>query len=72
MSTAIQDLDFIKQVVQRTDRRIDPHAFHYVHWGLIVLIWYLANHLNGRVGKSFPTPPAMGIRLGGTNGQNGI
>ena len=46
MSTAMQDLEFINQVVQRTDRRVDPHAFHYVHWGLIVLVWYpLSNFL---------------------------
>ncbi|MBN1461530.1 MAG: hypothetical protein JXA57_18530 [Armatimonadetes bacterium] len=42
--TARDDLSFIKQVLDRTHRLIDPHAFHYVHWGAIVLIWYpLAN-----------------------------
>ena len=41
---AAGDLEFIRDVVDRTDRRVDPHAFHYVHWGAIVLIWYpLAN-----------------------------
>lgn len=39
-AAAAQDLDFIRDVVQRTDRRVDPHAFHYVHWGAIVLLWY--------------------------------
>ena len=34
------DLDFIRGVITRTDRRVDPHAFHYVHWGAIVLLWY--------------------------------
>lgn len=43
-TSARDDLDFIKQVLDRTHRLIDPHAFHYVHWGAIVLIWYpLAN-----------------------------
>lgn len=38
------DLDFVKDIVQRTSQRIDAHAFHCVHWGWIVLIWYpLAN-----------------------------
>jgi hypothetical protein len=34
------DLAYIRDVVARTDRRVDPHAFHYVHWGTIVLVWY--------------------------------
>ncbi len=41
---AEHDLKLIHDLVDRTHRRIDPHAFHYVHWGLIVLLWYpLAN-----------------------------
>ena len=44
--SAKDDLAFIQQVVARTDQRIDPHAFHFVHWGLIVLVWYpLSNYL---------------------------
>ena len=39
-ASAQDDLAYIREVVARTDRRIDPHAFHYVHWGLIVLVWY--------------------------------
>ena len=46
---ANQELQFIHAVVDRTHRRMDPHAFHFVHWGLIVLIWFpLANWLQGR------------------------
>jgi hypothetical protein len=41
---ARSDLDLIADVVQRTSQRIDAHAFHCVHWGWIVLVWYpLAN-----------------------------
>jgi hypothetical protein len=41
---AQQDLAFVKDIVQKTSQRIDAHAFHCVHWGLIVLVWYpLAN-----------------------------
>ncbi len=50
---AARDLDFIRDVVDRTDRRVDPHAFHYVHWGAIVLLWYpIANWLalRGEIG----------------------
>ena len=35
-----QDIQFIREIVQKSHRRIDPHAFHYVHWGAIVLLWY--------------------------------
>jgi len=38
--SALDDLHFIREVMDRTHRRIDPHAFHFVHWGLIVLVWY--------------------------------
>ena len=39
-SSAQSDLAFVKDIVQKTSQRIDAHAFHAVHWGLIVLIWY--------------------------------
>jgi len=37
---AQQHLAFVRDIVQKTSQRIDAHAFHCVHWGLIVLIWY--------------------------------
>jgi hypothetical protein len=37
---ARDDLRFVDQLAQRARAQIDPHAFHYVHWGLIVLVWY--------------------------------
>jgi hypothetical protein len=42
VDTAQKEIRFIHEVVARTHRRIDPHAFHFVHWGLIVLVWYPA------------------------------
>jgi hypothetical protein len=42
--TAHTDLAFIRGVMARTERRIDPHAFHYVSWGAIVLVWYPLAH----------------------------
>lgn len=38
--SAAADLEFIRGVIERTDQHVDPHAFHYVHWGAIVLFWY--------------------------------
>ena len=35
--TVVADIDFIKDIVRRSHRRIDGHCFHSVHWGLIVL-----------------------------------
>ena len=41
---ARSDLDFVKAMMRRAGDRIDARAFHFVHWGLIVAIWYpLAN-----------------------------
>ena len=41
-----QHLAYIREILDRTHRRIDPHAFHFVLWGTVVLIWYpLANYL---------------------------
>ena len=39
------DIRYIREVLERTRRRIDPHAFHFVHWGFIVLLWYPAMNL---------------------------
>ena len=37
---AAADLDFIKQIMMKTNARIDPHAFHFVMWGALVLLCY--------------------------------
>ena len=43
--SALQDLEYIRGVLDRTERRVDTHAFHLVHWGAIVLVWFpLANY----------------------------
>jgi len=34
------DLRFVEELARRARAQIDPHAFHYVHWGLIVLVWF--------------------------------
>ncbi len=38
--TAPDDLRYIRGVLERTQRRIDPHALHFVSWGAIVLVSY--------------------------------
>ena len=51
------DLAFLEDLLRRTSERVDPHAFHYVHWGWIVLVWYpLANvfQLTGRASWQLP------------------
>jgi hypothetical protein len=43
---AKRELAFLRELFERTRRRLDPHAFHFVHWGAIVLLWYpVANWL---------------------------
>jgi len=49
--SARDDLSFIKQVISRTHRLIDPHAFHFVHWGGIVLVWYPLSNLLTDLGR---------------------
>ncbi len=45
-AAAAADLRHVREVMERTRRRVDPHAFHFVLWGAIVLAWYpLANVL---------------------------
>lgn len=39
-AAAARDLAYIRDVMDRTSKLVDPHAFHYVHWGAIVLVWY--------------------------------
>jgi len=48
---AADDLSFIRTVMERAQRRIDPHAFHFVHWGAIVLVGYPALTLLQRAGE---------------------
>ncbi|MHC4821745.1 MAG: hypothetical protein ACYTDX_08520 [Planctomycetota bacterium] len=44
-ATASNDLQYIRQVLDKTHRRIDPHAWHFVWWGGIVLLWYPTHNL---------------------------
>ena len=48
---AADDLSFIRAVMERAQRRIDPHAFHFVHWGALVLVSYPAINLLERAGQ---------------------
>ena len=45
------DLALIREVFARAEQRVDPHAFHFVHWGAIVLLWYPAVNLLQRAGR---------------------
>jgi len=40
------EIEFIRAIVEKTSQRIDCQAFHFVHWGLIVMLWYpLGNYV---------------------------
>ena len=46
---ARRDIAFVSDVLRRTNERVDPHLFHFVHWGGIVLFWYpVSNYLQSR------------------------
>lgn len=61
--TAREDLAFLRAVLERTQRRVDPHAFHFVSWGAIVLVWYPLNNLI----EMRETPGPWGLVLGVTS-----
>jgi hypothetical protein len=44
-TTAHSDLVFLRSVLERTQRRVDPHAHHFVGWGLVVLVSYPLQNL---------------------------
>ncbi len=37
---AARDLALVRRVIEATQRRVDPQMFHFVIWGVIVLVWY--------------------------------
>jgi hypothetical protein len=37
---AAKDVEFLRELVTRAQRRVDPHAYHLVLWGALVLVWY--------------------------------
>jgi hypothetical protein len=58
---ARKELEFIQDLVSRTRQRIDPHGFHYVHWGLIVLVWFPLGNLFRSQGNN---PALIGLVVG--------
>lgn len=42
---ASNELRYIREILERTHRRVDPHAWHFVLWGTIVLLWYPTHNL---------------------------
>jgi hypothetical protein len=46
-----EDLHFIRSVLERTQARIDPHAFHFVVWGALVLVAYPLINWFGLLGR---------------------
>lgn len=61
---AARDLKLIREVLERTEQRIDPHAFHFVWWGAIVLVWYPLANLFMLAGNRPAMFWTMGISLG--------
>src|SRR5437764_13625344 len=60
-------LDVSRRVLETTHRRVDPHMFHFVLWGVIVLVWYpLVNWLEMR-GDRHTQWIVMAVALGAGN-----
>jgi hypothetical protein len=59
-----EDLLFIRRIMERTQARVDPHAFHFVLWGALVLVAYpLANWFD-LAGRSDLRNWVLGAMLG--------
>lgn len=44
-AAAAEELALVRAILDRTQRRLDPHAFHFIGWGAVVLIWYPLDNL---------------------------
>jgi len=58
------DLQFIRRVMERTHARIDPHAFHFVLWGALVLVAYPLANWADLAGRGDLRNWALGSMLG--------
>ncbi len=55
----VADLAYIRRVLAQTERRVDPHAAHFLIWGLLVLVSYPAMNALCLAG-SFKTTAIVG------------
>lgn len=64
--SAARDVRLVREVLERTQRRVDPHAFHFVAWGAIVSVWYPLANLFERSGRMdlYAATGAVAIVLG--------
>jgi hypothetical protein len=59
---ATRDLDLVRDLVSRTHRRIDVHAYQFIWWGTIVLLWYpFANVMPSLWGVTMAVALGLGI-----------
>jgi hypothetical protein len=64
---AAGDLRFIRGVLERSGRVLDPHAEHFAWWGGIVLVWYPLGNLLQRADRmaAMAAVGAAALLLGG-------
>ena len=66
-NAAENDIGFIRRIIERAGERIDPHLFHVVHWGAIVLVWYpLSNWFEATGRRGLLLPLGIGALLLGS------
>lgn len=65
-----EDLQFIRRILERTQARIDPHAFHFVLWGTLVLVCFPLENWLGLLGRGdLATWCGLGMLAVGTLGS---
>jgi len=61
---ALEDLRVIRRMLEQTHRRIDPHLFHFIIWGVVVLCWYPTVNVLELTGKESRVGAVCAIAIG--------
>ena len=64
---ATDDLALVRRILSATQRRVDPQMFHFIIWGILVLVWYPLDEWLGNQGfRSAQAPLGMTALAVGT------
>ena len=66
------DLRYIREVLERTHRRIDPHAWHFVLWGTIVLLSRVPGQRSGHLRRLHRRHVPPGVQWPHSRSLHGI
>lgn len=67
--SATADLEYVRRVIERTQARVDPHAFHFVLWGTLVLVVYPLLNWLGTAAPDWSLPIGVAALVIGASGS---